>query len=219
MPGAAQRPVVLDRAFERFPGQVEAVELGVTALQAGQDAQSLVVMREPAKAGHFGIEGLLAGMAERGMAEIVGQRQCFGQILVEAESTADRACDLGHLEAVGEPRPVVVALVVDKDLRLMGQPAESRAMNDAVAVALKCRPHRMLGLRMEPSARLLRLRRKGRETGRRDHARILRRVGAGVHHSPKTKPQGRAVAVSTPRRTAPIRPVAAAGISAAAILG
>src|SRR5271157_3641479 len=31
--GAAQRAVVLDRAFERFPGQVEAVELGVTALQ------------------------------------------------------------------------------------------------------------------------------------------------------------------------------------------
>src|SRR5271167_3262300 len=43
-------------------------------------------------------------------------------------------------------------------------------MNDPVAVALKRRAHRMLGLRMEPPAGLLRLRRVRRETDPGDHA-------------------------------------------------
>ena len=48
--GAEQRPVVLDGAFERLPGQVEPVELGIAALEPGQDAQGLVVVREAAEA-------------------------------------------------------------------------------------------------------------------------------------------------------------------------
>src|SRR5665647_2402213 len=39
-----QRAVVLDQAFERFPGQVEAVEAGIAALQIGDDAQRLGVV-------------------------------------------------------------------------------------------------------------------------------------------------------------------------------
>ena len=33
-----ERTVVLDQAFERFPGEVETVEVGVTPLQRGHDA-------------------------------------------------------------------------------------------------------------------------------------------------------------------------------------
>ena len=166
---AAQRAVVLDRAFERFPGQVEAVELGVTPFEPGQDPQGVVIVRKPAEPRHCRVQGFLAGMAERGMAEIVGQRQGLGQILVEAQRPADRARDLRHFEAVGQPGAVMVALVVDKDLRLVDQPAKRGRMDDAVAVALKRRAHRMLGLRMEPPAGLLRPRRIRRKTNQGDH--------------------------------------------------
>ena len=53
-------------------------------------------------------------MAERRMAEIVGERQRLGQVLVEAERAGERAGDLGHFQRVGEPGAVVVALVDTK---------------------------------------------------------------------------------------------------------
>ena len=43
-----QRAVVLDHAFQRLPGEVEAVELGVALLELGQDAQGLGVVVEAA---------------------------------------------------------------------------------------------------------------------------------------------------------------------------
>ena len=116
------------------------------------------------------VERLLAGMAERRVAEIVRQRQRLGQILVETERAADRARDLRHFEAVGQPGAVVVALVIDEDLRLVVQPPKRGRMDDAVAVALKRRTGRMLRFRMEPPAGLLRFRRIGRETDRGDHS-------------------------------------------------
>ena len=75
----------------------------------------------------------------------------------------------------------MIALVIDENLRLMGQPAKRGRMDDAIAVPLKRRPHRMLGLRMESPTALLRLRRIGRETLRRDHAPNLRCAAAGVY--------------------------------------
>ncbi len=184
MPGPRQRPVVLDGPFERFPGQVKAVELGITTFEPGQDPQRLFIVRKPAEAGHLGVERLLPGMAERGVPEIMGERQGLGEILVEAERAADRAGNLRHLQAVRQPRAVMVALVIDEDLRLVGQPAKSGRMDDAVAVALKRRAHRMLGFRMEPPAGLLRLRRIGRQ--RSDHRQTLRRTSRSVHPRGKT---------------------------------
>ena len=54
-----------------------------------------------------------------------------------ASCAGDRARDLRHLEAVGQPGAVVVALVEHEHLRLVGQPPEGRRMHDAVAVALE----------------------------------------------------------------------------------
>src|SRR5690606_33654088 len=62
------------------------------------------------------------------------------------ERAADRARDLRHLDRVGEPRAVVVALVVDEDLGLVLQPPEGAGVDDAVAVALKAGARRALRL-------------------------------------------------------------------------
>ena len=86
------------------------------------------------------------------MAEVVSERQGLREIFVETERAAYGSCDLRHFQAVGQPGSVVIALVIDKNLRLVGQPAERGRMDDAVAVALKRGPRWMLGLRIEPPA-------------------------------------------------------------------
>ena len=93
-------------------------------------------MVEAAERLHRDVQRLLAGMAERRMAEIVRERQRLGQILVELQRAGDRAGDLRHLDAVGQPGAEEVALVVDEHLGLVLQLAEGGAVDDPVAVAL-----------------------------------------------------------------------------------
>ena len=59
------------------------------------------------------------------------------QVLVQPQRPRDRARDADHLEGVGQPRAVVVALGRDEDLRLVLEPAERLGVHDAVAVALE----------------------------------------------------------------------------------
>ena len=91
-------------------------------------------------------------MAEGRVPEIVRQRQRLGEVLVHPENTADRARDLRHLQAVGEARPVVIPLVIDEDLGLVLEAAKRRAVDDAVAVALKGRPRTAFRFRVETPA-------------------------------------------------------------------
>ena len=89
-------------------------------------------------------------MAERRMAEIVGQAQRFGQIFVQAERPRDRPPDLRDLQAVGQADPVMVAVGRDEDLRLMPKAPESDRMDHAGrGRAGKCRAGRAgrIGLR------------------------------------------------------------------------
>ena len=126
---------MLDQALQRLPGEIEPVELRVAALERGDDAQRLRVVVEAAEAGQRGVERALAGVAERRMAEIVRKRHRLRQVLVEPERARQRAGDLHDFERVGQPRAVMVALVIDEHLRLVGEPAEGGGMDDAVAVA------------------------------------------------------------------------------------
>jgi hypothetical protein len=69
------------------------------------------------------------------MAEIVGERQGLGQILVDCEGARQRASDLGDFQAVRETGAIMIPLVVDEDLGLVVEPPEGGGMQDAVAVA------------------------------------------------------------------------------------
>ncbi len=130
-----QRPVVLDDAFERFPGEIEAVEGRVAPLDRGDDAQGLRVVVEAAEVGEAGVERTLARMPERRMAEVVGERQRLGQILVEPERARERPGDLRDFERVGQAGAVMVALVEHEHLGLVLEPAERGRMDDAVGIA------------------------------------------------------------------------------------
>ena len=73
-------------------------------------------------------------MAERRMAEIMGQRAGFREILVKAQRPRQRARDLGHFEGVGQAGAIVVALMIGEYLRLVGKAAECGGMDDPVAI-------------------------------------------------------------------------------------
>ena len=165
--GVEQRPVVLDEARQRRLGQVEAVELGVMPLELGHDAQSVAVVVEAAVLGHTGVEGVLAGMPEGGVAEIVAERDRFREIIVEPQGASERARDLRHLDRVGETGAEMVALVIDEHLGLVGETAEGGRMDDAVAVALEVGPRRRgrLGDKTRRPTGVGGVRRAGRQAG------------------------------------------------------
>ena len=92
---------MLDQAFQRFPGQIEAVEGRIATLQRGDDAQGLRVVVEAAVGREAGIERALAGMAERRVTKIVGQRQRLGEIFVDAAARAPAPAPPAPLRAYG----------------------------------------------------------------------------------------------------------------------
>ena len=95
------------------------------------------IVVEAAGLRHRRLEHVLAGMAEGRMADIVGEAERLGQILVEAERARHRPADLRDLEAVGEPDPEMVAVGRDEDLGLVPEAPERDRMDDPVAVALE----------------------------------------------------------------------------------
>ncbi len=101
---------------------------------------------------HALVERVLTGVAEGRMAEIVGEGDRLGQVLVQTQGARDGACDLRHLDGVGEARAEHVAFVIDEDLGLVLESPEGRGMNDAIAIALKCPPHHRVGLVVKASA-------------------------------------------------------------------
>src|SRR5262245_66566653 len=93
-----ERAVVLDQAFERLPGEVQSVESGIALLQRDHHPQRLRIVIEAAAGDEAAIERALAGMAERGMAEVVGERQRLGQVLDQSARARARAGGRGDHE-------------------------------------------------------------------------------------------------------------------------
>ena len=138
---------VLGDAVAHFPRQVQAAPV---VFEDVDDAQALEVVLEAA--GHERVQHALAGVAERRVSEIVAERDRFGQLLVQAQHFRDGARDLRDLERVRQARPVVIAGRREEHLRLVLQPAEGLAVDDAVAVALKRGTDGILGLRTHAPA-------------------------------------------------------------------
>ena len=139
------RAGVVEDAVADLLGQVEPAAVALQHLDHPQ--RVLVVLEAAAAALAQGrVERLLAGVAEGRVAEVVAEPDRLGQVLVEAERAGDGAGDPAGLERVGEAGPVVVALGGDEDLGLVLEPAKGLGVDDAVAVALKRRPQRAVGL-------------------------------------------------------------------------
>ena len=81
-------------------------------------------------------QNVLAEVTERRVPEIVGERQRFDEVLVQAERARDGPPDLAHLDRVRQPRAVVIALVIDEHLRLVFEAAKRARVDDPVAIPL-----------------------------------------------------------------------------------
>ena len=122
-------------------------------LQPRHDPQGLGIVVEPAIGFHQQPQGILASMAEWGMPKVMRQGYGLGQIGVQAQDTRDCPRHLRHLDRMGQPCAIVIALMFHKDLRLVLQPPEGAGMDDPVPVALKRRPEGRHPFRVQPPAR------------------------------------------------------------------
>ena len=128
------------------------VQPAAVVLEHVDDAQALLVVVEAA--GHQRVDDALAGVAERRVPEIVAERDRFGQLLVQPQHLGDGPRDLRHLERVRQPRAVVIAGRREEHLRLVLQPPERLAVDDAIAIALKRGPDVVFRFGPQPAARV-----------------------------------------------------------------
>src|SRR5439155_1905741 len=95
------------------------------------------VIKPFAKPAHHGIELGFAGMPERRMTDIMGQRQSFRQILAQTQDRRDGAGDLRNLKGVRKTIAEVIGQAGSEDLSLILQTPECSRVDYAVAIAAK----------------------------------------------------------------------------------
>ena len=128
---------VLEDALAALEGEVQAGELRIALLEFIDRAQRLQVVLEAAVLAHALVERVLARMPEGRVAQVVRQRDGFGQCLVQIQRARHRAADLRHLDRMSHARAIQIAFVIDEHLGLVGQATKSVGMDDAIAVALE----------------------------------------------------------------------------------
>src|SRR5687767_9141396 len=75
-------------------------------------------------------------MTKGWVSQIMRKADRFGQVFVTPQTARERPPHLGNLHTVGKPVAIVIPFGIDKDLGLIFQAAESRGVDDAVAVTL-----------------------------------------------------------------------------------
>ncbi len=88
-------------------------------------------------------------MAERRMAEVMGQRDSFAEFFVQVKRFANRSGDLGNFNTMCQPCAVILALVVGKHLGFPVQTTECRRMDQPVPVTLKRRADDIRKIRIQ----------------------------------------------------------------------
>ncbi|PHJ94047.1 hypothetical protein VF09_37190 [Nostoc linckia z9] len=149
-----QRSIMLHKTFERLPGQVQSVEIGITPFELGHDTQRLGIVVEAAIGREHLVQRIFTRMAKRRVAEVVHQRHAFREILVELQSTRQRAGNLRHLDRVCQTGTIVVTIRADEDLGLVLEASKGGGVNDAVAVALEFGTRQAAALGKEAAAAL-----------------------------------------------------------------
>ena len=87
-------------------------------------------------------ECLLTRVAKGRVADIMGQRCRFGQVLVQVQTARDGARYLRDLQRVREAGDEMIADGRDEDLSLVLKAAERLRVQDTIAVALEFGPYR-----------------------------------------------------------------------------
>ncbi len=145
---------MFDDSFADFEGEIQAGKIQVALLEMFDDVQRVqIVIEALAVFAHAQVELLFSGVAEGRMADVVNEREGFGEVGVQAEGAGDGAGDLRDFEGVSEAVAKMVGEAGGEDLRLRFEPAEGARMDDAVAVARVVIAIRMLRFGIAAAAR------------------------------------------------------------------
>ena len=125
------------------------VEALPVLLELVHHPQALHIVLEAA--GRELIQRPLSGVAEGGVAKVVGEADGLGQVLIEPQRPGDGAGDLGDFQRVGQAGAVEVALRREEDLRFLLEPPERLAVEHPVTVPLEHRADGVLFLRPLPA--------------------------------------------------------------------
>jgi len=99
-----------------------------------------------------GVEGFFARMSEGRVADVVGESESFGELMIQVEGRSDGSRDLRYFERMGEAAPKMIAREVvgeaGEDLSLSSKTAEGPRVEDAGSVASEWSAIGMGGLRI-----------------------------------------------------------------------
>ena len=131
--------VMANHAVERLEGEVPAVgdvEHAHALHIVGKEAAGTSVVDV--------IQEALAGMAERGVTNVVAQRDCFDEVEVEAKRGANVSCDTCNELHVKAPAREVIVRAKREDLGLSGKAVVRGHVHDLLGVAHEGRAKRAL---------------------------------------------------------------------------
>ena len=140
-----------DERFADFKGEIQAGKFGITLFEIIDAPQAVEIVIEPAEIEQAGMQRFLARMAERRMADVVGEGDDFRQVFIQSQPAGNRPCHLRDFERMRQSRAVVIVHRGHEHLRLPRHPPKGGRVHDPLAIPLKRRPKRMARFRM-PSA-------------------------------------------------------------------
>ena len=98
------------------------------------------------------IKGVLTGMTERRVTQVVDQGNRLGKVFVETEISSQGATDLGDFKSMGQAGTEMIGHPWNKDLGFVFHSSERGRMHNAITVALEIGPERVRRLRIHPTA-------------------------------------------------------------------
>ena len=142
-PRAPARTIVAGLVFGQtltdLPSEVQTWKAGIFLLEFLDHAEALAIVLKPAVVLHQLVQNHLPFVSERGMAQVVRQRDGLGEVIIQLQGAGDVAGDGRDLHGVRQPGAQMIAGTIEKDLGLVFEPAERARVNDAITVPLVMR--------------------------------------------------------------------------------
>ena len=151
-PCGIETGLVFQQPVEAGIGEVQARIGGVFVFEPGHDAKGLGVALKTAIGPHAVVQEAFPGVAEGGVAKIVGQTGRLDQVGIRAQRQGNALGNLGDFERVGQPGPKEIALIHPKHLGFALEAPKRGRVDDTGPVVFKLgpvvvgRPRRLRGM-------------------------------------------------------------------------
>ncbi len=138
---------MLEKPFDDLTMKIEpGVSCCVIFEKRHDSVRLLIVLKVRSLLPHPCIKCILAAVTEGWVTQVMCERDALRQIFIESQSSRQVPADRRDLHRVRQARAEMITFSRDEDLRLPLEPSKRLGMNDAIAIALKRKPHRIFGL-------------------------------------------------------------------------